>query len=620
MAVLERIQIAFLVGLGTVALALSTVIGLSISSAFGAYQQGTQLRHKISMLRDGGRMLESDSYRYRLEGNGGAIPGFERKLRTMRDDVTGTKDPMVAANLAESLSREEAVRLYDGVIALARIAPEGVAFGSQKDKLAFELSKGLTKSLDAATLRWGNLVIARADRETQSARSRIVMLTAVLIAAVAIIVVSALALALVLRRLRRRVAERLSATAQRLSRMSATDSLTGLANHRAFHELLIAEASSVNAGDCQDLSLALIDIDHFKLINDTRGHPLGDRVLVHLGQWLAEMCGEAEMIARVGGEEFAWVMPGVTLVEATAVVERTRVAIAGKSVDGLPSVTISAGVAHHLAGESPDWLVERADDALYAAKAAGRDAVFADASDSSSLPSPRGRDRSEQSLSLAFIRSLARAVDAKDPLTQRHSERVADLAAAIAEQLDWPAERTSQLRQAALVHDIGKIGVSDQILMKPGRLTAEEYAEVKRHPEVGAQIVSGVMAEKQVRWVRHHHERWDGQGYPAMLAGDAIPRGARILAVADAYDAMTVARPYGTPLSSDEALDEIARGAGAQFCPTMAAALFALAQTSALTLFDDGSSCSASDQSLVVPRTEALVPSRHVTPSLSSGN
>ncbi len=168
---------------------------------------------------------------------------------------------------------------------------------------------------------------------------------------------------------------------------------------------------------------------------------------------------------------------------------------------------------------------------------------------------------------------LARAVDAKDPSTRRHSERVAGLSCVIAGLLGWSSARRMLLREAALVHDVGKIAIPDAILFKPGELTPHEYATVKDHSRIGAQMLEGVMAAEQIAWVRGHHEWWDGGGYPDGLVGEEIPDGARVIAVADAWDAITSLRPYGIPRSTAQALEECRLHVGTQFWPPAVVAL-----------------------------------------------
>jgi HD-GYP domain-containing protein (c-di-GMP phosphodiesterase class II) len=179
----------------------------------------------------------------------------------------------------------------------------------------------------------------------------------------------------------------------------------------------------------------------------------------------------------------------------------------------------------------------------------------------------------ERSQALNAIRALARAVDARDPSTRRHSERVAELSVRIAAELGWSPERQSMLREAALVHDVGKIGVADAVLFKASRLTDAEIAHIQEHSTLGAQIVADVLGAEQVTWVRSLHERFDGRGYPEGIRGERIPDGARVLAVADAWDAMTSARPYTAPLSAEKAAEECRREAGRQFDADVVAAL-----------------------------------------------
>jgi HD-GYP domain-containing protein (c-di-GMP phosphodiesterase class II) len=239
------------------------------------------------------------------------------------------------------------------------------------------------------------------------------------------------------------------------------------------------------------------------------------------------------------------------------------------------SLSASAGVCTLSAAGSGERLVELADGALYWAKSHGRNqTVLYDATVVVELSASARAARLEREATLSSIRVLARAVDAKDTATREHSERVAGLAALLAVELAWPAERVAQLREAGLVHDVGKIGIPDAILLKPGRLTAAEYDHVKQHAALGADILSGVLSDEQVDWVRHHHERFNGTGYPDALRGEQIAEGAQILAVADAWDVMTGAtRAYSTPRPGDEALAECRREAGRQFAPHVVAAL-----------------------------------------------
>jgi HD-GYP domain-containing protein (c-di-GMP phosphodiesterase class II) len=165
------------------------------------------------------------------------------------------------------------------------------------------------------------------------------------------------------------------------------------------------------------------------------------------------------------------------------------------------------------------------------------------------------------------LRAVARHIDGLDPTTAGHSERVAELAARLAVELGWPGSRVHELGEAAVVHDVGKIVVPDEVLLTPGGLSFEQYEVVKEHADVGARLVSMVLSPRQASWVRHHHERWDGRGYPDGLAGEDIPDGAAILCLADSWDAMRRRAWIGQPLSVGEALEECWREAGYQFAP-----------------------------------------------------
>ena len=360
---------------------------------------------------------------------------------------------------------------------------------------------------------------------------------------------------------------------------AATDPLTGLANHRVFHERLREEAESARR-EARPLSLALFDLDHFAAVNALHGHEAGDRIIAEVAARLAGEAGADATLARIGGEEFAWLLPGADSLEAWAAADRVREAVHRDPLGHGERLTLSAGVAELAQGRDASELLRLAEGALYWAKAHGRDVTFLYSPEVVEELSAEERvTRLERSQALNAIRVLARAVDTKDPSTREHSERVAELADLIARELGWIGERRALLREAGLVHDVGKIGIPDSILFKPDRLAPDEYERVKQHAELGAQIVADVLTADQVAWVRSHHERVDGTGYPDGLAGDAIPMGARILAVADAWDVMITARPYSAPISAAAAGEECRRMAGTQFSPEVVAALERLVAT-----------------------------------------
>ena len=361
----------------------------------------------------------------------------------------------------------------------------------------------------------------------------------------------------------------------KLAAQASTDPLTGLANHRTLHDRLVAEvARAVRHG--RPLSVAVLDIDHFKQINDAGGHDCGDEALLHIARCLSSLAREEDTLGRIGGDEFAWLLPECTREQALVAVERARALIAMSPQRTLP-ITVSAGICDTGETEDPTELLAFADGALYWSKAHGRDQCWLyDRRVISELSANERAERLERSRALAGLRALARAIDAKDPATCEHSERVADLVGLLARACRWPADRAQRLSEAALVHDVGKIGVPGALLRKLGPLTLTEYEQVKVHAELSARIVEDVLAPEQVEWIRCHHERPDGRGYPRGLRKDEIPEGGALLALADAWDVLTVSRPYSLPKSTDDALRECIGLAGIQFSASAVAALRAL--------------------------------------------
>jgi diguanylate cyclase (GGDEF)-like protein/putative nucleotidyltransferase with HDIG domain len=358
-------------------------------------------------------------------------------------------------------------------------------------------------------------------------------------------------------------------TRRRLASQALTDPLTGLPNHRAFQERLAVEvARSRRYG--RPVSLAILDLDNFKQLNDAHGHPFGDAVLVEVGRRLSACVRSDEMIARVGGEEFAWILPESDISSSSEAIERARRAVSATPMHQGIGISLSAGVCDlATANGSTEELVRMADSALYWAKSHGRDQTFSFSPETiESLTAEERAHRIQRDQSMAALRALARAVDQKDPGTLAHSERVSDLCRDLAARLGWAAPDTLRLRDAALLHDIGKVGIPDAILLKQTGLTPEEFEQIKRHTTLGAEIVGESLDSQQQDWIRQHHERWDGLGYPVGLAGTDISEGARIIAVADAWDVMTMANAsYAATRDPADALAELQLCSGAQFWP-----------------------------------------------------
>jgi diguanylate cyclase (GGDEF)-like protein/putative nucleotidyltransferase with HDIG domain len=360
--------------------------------------------------------------------------------------------------------------------------------------------------------------------------------------------------------------------ALRAMRLALTDPLTGLGNHRHFHERLQRELTA--AQDQHDpVSLCFIDIDDFKRINDRFGHPTGDRVLSQVAGRLRQG-GEA---FRLGGDEFAILIPGSNEQAALAAAHSIIARIAELDLSQIGGITVSAGVAtfpQH--GADRDALIRLADSALYWAKEHGKNRVRVSRPDVVELADLRRlASRSDRAARFRAAGSLARAVDTRDAYTGSHSERVADLVARIAERMGLTPADVELARLAGSLHDLGKLAIPEEILRKPGRLTESERLVLERHPQIGFRMLESLGVDPVADWVLRHHERWDGTGYPDGLAGEDIPLGARIIFVADAFDAMTSDRIYRNPVSVREAVEELERCSGTQFDPDVVQAFLA---------------------------------------------
>jgi diguanylate cyclase (GGDEF)-like protein len=350
----------------------------------------------------------------------------------------------------------------------------------------------------------------------------------------------------------------------KLSDAAVTDELTGLLNRRGFHDLIDTELERARRSG-QPLSLIVGDLDHFKALNDRFGHAAGDRALEQLALILETAKRRIDTAARIGGEEFAVILPDSDHHAAYILAERMRREVRETFMYEPYELTISLGVATFpLHGITVDALVEQADEALYAAKALGRDRSVVWGEDIEEIEAA-GAPAARSERHAATMRSLAEVIDERERGSVAHSQAVSRYAGAIARELGLPADSIERVRFGGIVHDVGKVGVADSVLRKPGWLSAEDWIEMRRHPEVGARILAGAELSDVSQWVLAHHERPDGSGYPAGLAGSAIPVEARILAVADAYEAMTSDRVYRAALTPEQARTELVRCSGTQF-------------------------------------------------------
>ena len=385
---------------------------------------------------------------------------------------------------------------------------------------------------------------------------------------------------------------------ERVLAQASEDGLTGLFNHRAFQTQLEAEIARASRHG-HPLSVMMIDLDDFGAINNRYGHQAGDATLLAVATAIRHSGRRHDVAARYGGDEFAVILPETGLDEAAGVAERTLAALRALTATelGAPiSVDASIGVAAlPLHALTRDDLIRAADHAAYAAKHAGKGRV-ARPEDALLKLSGDADDVAGQlaNANMATVEALAAAVDAKDPYTRGHAQRVSIYAAAIAAALDLSMAEVERVRLAGLLHDVGKIGVADAILTKAGVLTAEEAAALQQHPAIGERMLSVVPFLREILpAVRHHHERWDGQGYPDGLAGPTIPRDAAILMVADSFDAMLTSRTYRLSMPLAEARRRLREGSGTQFDPRVIAAFE--------TALADGSlHPSASDDTLTV--------------------
>jgi diguanylate cyclase (GGDEF)-like protein len=378
-----------------------------------------------------------------------------------------------------------------------------------------------------------------------------------LVVAVALAVTGALVFLL-----RSRVQRRL----ERLADAARTDVLTGLVNRRGFEELFDLELERARRAGTR-LSVLVGDLDNFKQINDSFGHQTGDIALERASSVLEETKRRIDTAARLGGEEFALIAPDSDEHRAYMLAERLRGAIRGAFAQDPVPITISFGIACFPAdGGTAAELLGAADQALYGAKELGRDRCVIYSGELAKVLSTTNGDGAG-SRHLETVLALAETLDMRQGTATRHSQKVGRYAEMTARELGLPLRKVERVRLAGTLHDIGKIGVSDAVLSKPASLTDEEWAEIRRHPEIGARILGHAHLDDLTDWVLAHHERPDGHGFPLGRAGAEIPLEARILAVADAYEAMTSDRPYRSARSDEDAQAELLDGAGTQFDP-----------------------------------------------------
>jgi diguanylate cyclase (GGDEF)-like protein len=377
--------------------------------------------------------------------------------------------------------------------------------------------------------------------------------------------------------------DRLSLRMSQSWTLATVDLLTGVLNRQALLSRLDDELERA-ARYQRPCSVVLVDLDHFKRVNDTHGHAAGDLVLREVADVLRTNVRAADIVGRYGGEEFMVVLPETDADDAAASAEKLRRLVGSRKIrldDGyLRSVTLSAGVAGGLGQHLQlDALVRDADAALYSAKALGRDQVyvFHELEEGSVVRraaiGAEARDRAVEvgrAAMGAATASLTEALVARPSWAGKPSTMIAEMAVSLARALDLPVGEIERVRTASLLHDLGKLAIPDEILSNPGELTDPEWRVVSEHPKIGHIVLEQAGALRDAATiVLHHHEWYDGRGYPLGLTGEEIPVGARIVAIADAYEAMVAGRPYRTAIDHERALAELRRHAGVQFDPDL---------------------------------------------------
>ena len=331
----------------------------------------------------------------------------------------------------------------------------------------------------------------------------------------------------------------------RLKDLSIQDSLTGLYNRNFFEE----EMHRLSDGRSLPMGLIVCDINGLKLINDTKGHEEGDDLLRACAEILRASFRQSDIIARIGGDEFVVLLPGCSLKEVQEGCARIRQGIAAYQ-DKEPEKGLSVSLGCSVTANPPvdtDLLFKRADDAMYKEKL-----------------QQSHSSRSET------VQALIKTMEARDYITEGHAGRMHAYAQELGKTLGLSEERLNDLKLLARFHDLGKVGIPDSILHKPGPLTDAEFEEMKRHCEIGHRIALSLNDLAPVAdFILKHHEHWDGRGYPLGLAGEDIPLECRILGIVDAFDAMTNERPYKRAMPSEEAIQELVRCAGSQFDPSL---------------------------------------------------
>lgn len=561
---LSLLQLGALVVLGALMIVSVVMVERSVDRENASQDRQERFHRDLTDARHLMRVQESQFWQYRAAGGQGFPPSFvlaalagAERVRDLAAEDPTPNDPV------KSAASQNVIASLDALARVLQQTDPGVQPGSVEDKRAVRRATALTSAVSENFARWVErdaVLRASSSRRQDRLTSR---LDLTLLALVGAFVVGSLLLWVLVQRGQRRMLGALDDAAHRLANLAASDPLTSLANHGEFHGRLVDEVQRARRHG-RDLSIVLLDLDHFKEVNDTRGHQVGDAVLVEAARRLSRLGRQGDLIGRVGGEEFGWLLPETSVLEAFQAAERARREIGGTAFPGAGKITVSAGVADLADASNAEDLYQLADSALYWAKSHGRDVTFRYSAEVADALGDGQSSRSTRSQTLASLRSLARAIDARQPSGRHHSDRVAEVAARLATGANWGREAVDELREAAQLLHLGRVSAPDD---------ASSPESIEDEVLLSVELTRAVLSKEQLQWLQHRAERWDGQGVPDGLAGKSIPDGSAIIAVAYAWERLTVAATSDERLSSAAALEAIARESGHAFSPTIVAVL-----------------------------------------------
>lgn len=560
---LSLLQLGALLILGALMIVSVVVIERSVDREHAAQDRQDRFHRELTDARHLMRVQESQYWQYRANGGQGFPPSFVLAALAGGERARGLAagDPAPDDPVKRAASRDVIASL-DALAGVLRESDPAVP-GSPEDRRALRRGTALVNAVSANFGRWVErdaVLRASSSKRQDSLTSRLDLALLILVGTS---VLGSILLWILVQRGQRRMLGALDDAAHRLADLAASDPLTGLANHGEFHSRLVDEVQRARRHG-RDLSIVLLDLDHFKEINDTRGHQVGDAVLVEAARRLSRLGRQGDLIGRVGGEEFGWLLPETSVLEAFQAAERARRAIGGTAFPGAGVITVSAGVADLADASSAEDLYQLADSALYWAKSHGRDVTFRYSTEVADALGDGHGARSARSQTLASLRSLARAIDARQPSGRHHSDRVAEVAARLAVGAGWSREACDELREAAQLLHLGRVSALDD---------APSPEKIKEQALLSVELARAVLSKEQLQWLRHRAERWDGQGVPDGLADEAIPAGSAIIAVAYAWERLTIAAPPDERLSPESALETIVRESGHAFSPHVVATL-----------------------------------------------